>query len=107
MAKGDVNVSLISLQAIDGPMKNEYFIIKSDQSFIIGRSKKANVCIPQDPYVSRIHAKVLLHNGKMIIEDTGSKNGTYLNDQLLNGKKDLKIGDEIKIGSSLLRVIKM
>jgi pSer/pThr/pTyr-binding forkhead associated (FHA) protein len=101
----DDNVNLIYLKAIEGPMKDEHFVIKCDQSFLIGRSKNANLCMSEDSYVSRSHAKILLHNGEMFIEDLASKNGTYLNNQLLKGKKDMKIGDEIKIGKSLLKVL--
>lgn len=105
MAKGDVNVNLVYLKAVEGPMKDEHFVVKCDQSFLIGRSKGANVCILEDSYVSRSHAKIFLHNGEMVIEDMASKNGTYLNNQLLKERKELKIGDEIRIGKSLLKVV--
>lgn len=99
------NVNLVYLKAIDGPMKDEHFVIKCDQCFLIGRSKDANLCVSEDSFVSRSHAKILFHNGAMVIEDMASKNGTYLNNQLLKGKEYLKIGDEIRIGKTLLKVV--
>ena len=35
-----------------------------------------------------------------MIEDLSSTNGTYLNDELLNGPAPLRDGDEIRIGDS-------
>ena len=39
-------------------------------------------------------------NGQFLIEDLGSTNGTYLNEELLQGPQPLHRGDRIRIGDS-------
>jgi pSer/pThr/pTyr-binding forkhead associated (FHA) protein len=42
-------------------------------------------------------------NGRYFVEDNGTPGGTYLNDQLVNGRTPLQSGDRIRIGKSVLR----
>ena len=50
--------------------------------------------------VSRYHLKVLFDEQQnSFIEDMGSKNGTFLNNQKISDKSPLNKGDIIKIGS--------
>lgn len=56
--------------------------------------------------VSRKHARIILQNGKYLIEDLGSTNGTFVNRgrRLLPGtKQPLNDGDEIIAGKTFLR----
>jgi DNA-binding winged helix-turn-helix (wHTH) protein len=52
--------------------------------------------------VSRRHARVLVSADGAVIEDLGSKNGTYVRGERLTGPTALADGDEIQIGSVLL-----
>lgn len=70
----------------------------------VGR-KEDNLIILDDPYVSGHHARVYTKNNDYIIEDLKSTNGTLLNGNRLDNKILLKAGDEIKIGSSVFKVI--
>lgn len=79
-------------------------IIPVRRAVSIGR-KGDNTLILTDSYVSSHHAKIYLKNGEYYIEDMESTNGTILNNSELKGKTPLRIGDEIKIGSSLFKVI--
>jgi hypothetical protein len=53
-----------------------------------------------DPYASSRHARISREGHFVVIEDLGSTNGTYLNDQPLSGPQPLHHGDRIKIGDS-------
>jgi two-component system cell cycle response regulator len=55
--------------------------------------------------VSRYHFKLHEDNETHILEDSGSKNGTYLNNKKVEGDTKLAKGDIIKIGSIALKYI--
>jgi FHA domain len=54
----------------------------------------------EDPFASSQHARIQLQGVTMVIEDLGSTNGTYLNDEPLQGPRPLHPGDRIRIGDS-------
>ena len=49
--------------------------------------------------MSRHHARIVLAEGKVTLEDLGSKNGTALNGASVGGTVLLQDGDEIRVGS--------
>ena len=53
-----------------------------------------------DPFASSRHARISREGHVVVIEDLGSTNGTYLNEQPLNGPQPLHDGDRIRIGDS-------
>ncbi|MGZ4173225.1 MAG: FHA domain-containing protein [Solirubrobacteraceae bacterium] len=54
----------------------------------------------EDPFASSRHARITLQGQVVVIEDLGSTNGTYLNEQPLSGPQPLHPGDRIRIGDS-------
>jgi serine/threonine protein kinase len=58
-----------------------------------------------DARVSRQHARVAQRDGAYIVEDLGSSNGTYVNDQRLTAPHTLRPGDQIRIGGCHLRFV--
>jgi hypothetical protein len=54
----------------------------------------------EDPFASSRHARIIRQGRILVIEDLGSTNGTYLNDEPLNGPQPLHDGDRIRIGDS-------
>lgn len=71
---------------------------------IIGRSRLAQVHIPEST-VSRQHARLLSSPlGEITVEDLGSSNGTYVNDEKVEGRRRLADGDRIHVGDAELRV---
>jgi hypothetical protein len=62
---------------------------------------RGDVEIPlEDPFASGRHARIEPQGGVMVLEDLGSTNGTYLNEELLRGPQPLHPGDRIRIGDS-------
>jgi hypothetical protein len=53
-----------------------------------------------DPFASTRHARISREGHVVVIEDLGSTNGTYLNEQPLTGPQPLHDGDRIRIGDS-------
>ncbi len=53
-----------------------------------------------DPFASTRHARISREGYVVVIEDLGSTNGTYLNEEPLTGPQPLHTGDRIRIGDS-------
>ncbi|MGH2888010.1 MAG: FHA domain-containing protein [Solirubrobacteraceae bacterium] len=54
----------------------------------------------EDPFASARHARISREGQVLLIEDLGSTNGTYLNEEPLTGPQPLYDGDRIRIGAS-------
>ena len=63
----------------------------------MGRSSDNDVVV-EDLYVSRRHCGVMIHHDTVVmLHDTASKNGTFLNGCKIAGPTQLRAGDEIRI----------
>jgi len=69
---------------------------------VIGRDDSAHVRLI-NPYVSGKHARIIKDNGHFYLEDMGSANGTFVNEQEVLEKTPLKDRDVIGIGEYSLR----
>jgi predicted component of type VI protein secretion system len=54
--------------------------------------------------VSRRHCEFYEDNGRLMIRDLGSSNGTFVNGKRVLGQQILKAGDELTVGGVTLRV---
>jgi S1-C subfamily serine protease len=63
----------------------------------IGRERTICEIVLENPKVSRLHAEVVSIDGKVLLIDRNSSNGTYVNDQKIE-KRFLKDGDIIYFG---------
>lgn len=68
----------------------------------IGRDQTNNISITTDHYVSRHHAWVLQMQGGYWVEDLGSTNGTLLNGEVLQERKQIFPGDRLTFGKTEL-----
>lgn len=68
---------------------------------LLGRGEDALVPLPSGK-VSRRHARIRVTPGEAVLEDLGSKNGTYIGDRRVEGPTTLADGDEIRLGSVVL-----
>jgi predicted component of type VI protein secretion system len=66
---------------------------------VLGRGDAAEIRL-EDPFASSRHAQLLMQAGVVVLEDLGSTNGTYLNEELLAGPAPLHVGDRVRIGDS-------
>ena len=65
--------------------------------FVIGRDEGCQLR-PSSPAVSKRHCALLVRSGKIFIQDFGSTNGTFVNDQPVTGQVEINDNDRIKIG---------
>jgi hypothetical protein len=66
---------------------------------VMGRGDQAEIRL-EDPFASSRHAKLTRQGGIVVLEDMGSTNGTYLNEEILAGPQPLHPGDRVRIGDS-------
>src|SRR3954452_23567073 len=72
-------------------------------SLTVGRRLEANVSLPWDPEVSRLHAEFESKAGEWTICDDGwSQNGTWVNGMRLHGRRRLHDGDLVRIGQTVI-----
>lgn len=73
-----------------------------DRELILGRT--GGDVIIADARVSRRHAAVRLEGTRAIVEDLGSANGTWVNEQRVQEPRVLLPGDTIRVGRTSLEV---
>jgi hypothetical protein len=66
---------------------------------VFGRGDTAEIRL-SDPFASSRHARIYEQGRILVVEDLGSTNGTYLNEELLDGPRPLHPGDRVRIGDS-------
>ncbi|MCP3100412.1 GGDEF domain-containing protein [Myxococcus sp. K15C18031901] len=71
---------------------------------LIGRSSRSDIQIDQES-VSRNHAAISNTREGVRIRDEGSTNGTFINDELVEGERELRNGDLVKIGRTIFKYI--
>jgi hypothetical protein len=71
----------------------------------IGRSNECELSL-QDTYLSSRHARLSNDEGDLSIEDLGSTNGTYVNQELVKGRVHLERGDVVQVGGVLFEVVR-
>jgi hypothetical protein len=70
-----------------------------DGELVLGRGERAEIRL-EDPFASSQHARIFEQGGTIVIEDVGSTNGTYLNEELLETPRPLHPEDRVRIGDS-------
>lgn len=88
---------LAKLQWVD-PVNSETreFILTEGATATIGRSSNNDIPIPEQ-HVSRQHAVINYRDGIFMVNDLGSSNGTFVNDQKVDEPFPLFAGDEIRL----------
>jgi DNA-binding winged helix-turn-helix (wHTH) protein len=72
-----------------------------DGENLVGRAIDGVIAVPSSR-ASRRHARIVVSPGKAVIEDLGSRNGTRVNDVLIDQPVELKNGDRIHVGPAVL-----
>lgn len=85
-------------------MKGAEFTVADEMT--VGRAAGCGVSLPDDTFVSQLHARIYRRDGDVFVEDLGSTNGTYLNDKKVTSAVPLRRGDRVKFGRTTLEVRK-
>lgn len=68
----------------------------------IGREPTCTISMPNDTFVSGVHARIFDYDGQPMVEDLGSTNGSFHNGSKLAGTRLLHPGDRVQIGYTVL-----
>ena len=70
----------------------------------LGRAPTCTISLDDDAFASSVHARVFVADGNAYLEDLGSKNGTYINEEPIGDTMLLERGDLIRVGGTVLEV---
>ena len=71
--------------------------------FLIGREEGCQLR-PASPAISKKHCAVKVRDGRVFVEDYGSTNGTFLNDEPVVGEVEVAADDRLRVGPLDFRV---
>jgi eukaryotic-like serine/threonine-protein kinase len=93
----------VNLKVIAGPYKGRIFSFTQHDSFLIGRSLEAHLCLTNDRFFSRNHCLLEINPPHSFLRDLGSTNGTFVNGQRVK-EAALQNGDRIQGGETIVVV---
>ncbi|QAT85315.1 FHA domain/GGDEF domain-containing protein [Corallococcus coralloides] len=96
----NLDAALVVIYGLD--LGRKYDLAREET--LIGRSSKADIQIDQEA-VSRNHARITNTTKGVRIEDLGSTNGTFVNDDVASSARSLQNGDLVKIGRTIFKFI--
>ena len=70
---------------------------------VMGRSEETDVVL-DDPYASEFHLRLVAQDGGLMLHDLGSTNGTYVNGRRASAPTQLRQGDTIQVGKTVLEI---
>lgn len=74
------------------------------EELTLGRALGCGISLPDDTFVSTLHARVFRRDGSLFVEDLGSTNGTFVNERQVTSPVPLGPGDRLQVGRSILEV---
>ncbi|HEU4796869.1 MAG TPA: trypsin-like peptidase domain-containing protein [Pyrinomonadaceae bacterium] len=90
-----------SIQFVSGPLSGQKFQVRADGDYI-GRDGGSSQIVVGDPRISKRHVWIGVKNGRVVIEDQNSRNGTFVNDPKSSRVTEtpLSAGDTVILGES-------
>lgn len=85
-----------------GPSPGKTFPLEREEVFL-GRDQANDITI-SDAEVSRRHARFIMQDENILVEDLGSTNGTFLNGERVSTPQQLRPGDVISLGENIILV---
>jgi pSer/pThr/pTyr-binding forkhead associated (FHA) protein len=92
-----------ALRFISGKYQGGEYPLPANREIVVGRSSELDMVLVED-MVSRRHAKIIVSDDQIVIQDLGSTNGTFVNGEKIKRAK-LNEGDRILIGTSIIKLV--
>ncbi len=88
----------------DGEERQRLFVFEPGSAGIsVGRLPPADLLLEWDDQVSRLHARFEpVPNGWTVVDDGLSRNGTFVNEERLTGRRRLREGDTLRFGATMV-----
>jgi pSer/pThr/pTyr-binding forkhead associated (FHA) protein len=94
-------VSDLILEIVEGESAGTTFALS--QPLEVGRSQELGIVL-EDGEVSRRHARISPSDGSVVVEDLGSRNGSFVNEQPIDGPREVRPGDRVRIGLTVFEL---
>lgn len=72
-------------------------------AMVMGRSEETDVVL-DDPYASEFHLRLVAQENGLMLHDLGSTNGTYVNGRRVSAPTQLRRGDTIQVGKTVMEI---
>jgi hypothetical protein len=79
----------------------EWLVTKPE--IVLGRAEACDIGLFGDAAVALQHARIRRVGEAFVLADLGTATGTYVNDEPLHGPRELRSGDSIRLGRSVVR----
>src|SRR2546430_2318961 len=99
MSKGS---SALRLEVVEGPQSGMGLDLEGP--VIIGRSSSRSTFVLKDSEASRRHASLIPQGQSVNVQDLGSTNGTFVNDERIDERRMVEVGDRLRIGTTVIEV---
>jgi len=94
-------MSDLVLEIVEGESAGSTFPLS--QPLEVGRNQTLGIVL-EDVEVSRRHARLTPSNGSVVVEDLGSRNGCFVNEQPIDGPREVRPGDRVRIGLTVFEL---
>ncbi len=90
-----------SIHFVSGPLSGQQFEVKADGDYI-GRDGGSSQIVIGDPRISKRHVWIGVKNGRVVVADQNSRNGTFVNDPRSARVSEISLnpGDTVILGES-------
>ena len=99
----DKHIREVRLRFTEGENEGIEIRLEVPREVIIGRGEECDIYLGEKK-ISRRHAKLITSSDKLALEDMGSTNGTFVNENRIEGSCQILEEDSIRIGASIFKV---
>ena len=82
--------------------RGEIFYVAAE--LVLGRGDDCALSFPEDTFLSSVHTRVFPSGETVWVEDMNSTNGTFLNGQRLSESRQVRRGDRIQAGHTVVEL---
>jgi predicted component of type VI protein secretion system len=72
----------------------------------VGRGGGCGIVLTADQFVSTVHARVFRRGEDLLVEDLGSRNGTFVNGERVAAPTRINRGDRVQFGETVAEVVR-
>jgi pSer/pThr/pTyr-binding forkhead associated (FHA) protein len=72
----------------------------------VGRGGGCGIVLTADQFVSTVHARVFRRGEDLLVEDLGSRNGTFVNGERVAAPTRVRRGDRVQFGQTVAEVVR-
>jgi pSer/pThr/pTyr-binding forkhead associated (FHA) protein len=102
--RAELGVRPTRFRVLGGPGLRAGKTIEIVSATVIGRDAGTGIRLDGDEFASSQHARIEPRQDGVWVEDLGSTNGTFLNERRLESPSQVRSGDKIRIGTTVLEL---